>query len=210
MTVKQTVAILVACAALVPAGARAQLNIFLPAACDVKPNGLVTSGMQSLRNAFATKFADQKTKELKDAERVLLQAVSSAKPDKSAAAAWYYLGRYYLLTDDLPGADSALNTAQALEPKCSDDIDRYRRQAWVPVFNAGVQAWQAGNTDSAIAGFRRANQVYRGEPMGFIYLANLFVGKEQTDSAAKYFKLCLLYTSPSPRDLSTSRMPSSA
>ena len=25
-----------------------------------------------------------------------------------------------------------------------------------------------------------------------------------------YFKLCLLYTSPSPRDLSTSRMPSSA
>ena len=27
---------------------------------------------------------------------------------------------------------------------------------------------------------------------------------------AVYFKICLLYTSPSPRDLSTSRMPSSA
>jgi tetratricopeptide (TPR) repeat protein len=195
MTVKQTVGFLVACAALVPAGAGAQLNIFLPAACDLKPNGLVTGGMQSLRTAFTTKFADQKTKELKDAERVLLQAVASAKPDKpdkpdkSAAAAWYYLGRYYLLTDDLPGADSAFNKAQALEPKCGDDIDRYRRQAWVPVFNAGVQAWQAGNIDSAITAFQRANHVYRAEPMGFIYLANLFVGKEQTDSAAKYFKL---------------------
>ena len=28
--------------------------------------------------------------------------------------------------------------------------------------------------------------------------------------AKKYIKICLLYTSPSPRDLSTSRMPSSA
>ena len=28
--------------------------------------------------------------------------------------------------------------------------------------------------------------------------------------AARFFKPCLLYTSPSPRDLSTSRMPSSA
>ncbi len=193
MTVKRTVGLLVACAALTPAGARAQLNIFLPAACDVKPNGLVNSGIQSLRNAFVTKFADQRTKELKDAERVLMQAVSSDKPDKSAAAAWYYLGRYYLMTDALLGADSAFAKAQALEPKCGDDIDRYRRQAWVPVFNAGVQAWQAGNTDSAIASFRRANQIYRTEPMGFIYLANLFVGAQQTDSAAKYFKLAATY-----------------
>eukprot|EP00829_Urostomides_striatus_P008726 TRINITY_DN19592_c0_g1_i1.p3 TRINITY_DN19592_c0_g1~~TRINITY_DN19592_c0_g1_i1.p3 ORF type:complete len:125 (+),score=54.03 TRINITY_DN19592_c0_g1_i1:30-377(+) len=29
-------------------------------------------------------------------------------------------------------------------------------------------------------------------------------------SSSKYAKICLLYTSPSPRDLSTSRMPSSA
>ena len=31
-----------------------------------------------------------------------------------------------------------------------------------------------------------------------------------TDYSAIQFKICLLYTSPSPRDLSTSRMPSSA
>jgi tetratricopeptide (TPR) repeat protein len=192
MTVKQTVGLFVALAALLPAGARAQLNIFLPAACDVKPNNTVNGAMLSLRNAFATKFADQRTKELKDAQRALTQAVNSDKhdkPDKSTTAAWYYLGRYYVMTDDLPGADSAFAKAQALEPKCGDDIDRYRRQAWVPVFNAGVQAWQAGNTDSAIASFRRANQIYRAEPMGFIYIANLFVAAQQTDSAAKYFKL---------------------
>ena len=33
---------------------------------------------------------------------------------------------------------------------------------------------------------------------------------ENPDDAYKYTSNCLLYTSPSPRDLSTSRMPSSA
>ena len=33
---------------------------------------------------------------------------------------------------------------------------------------------------------------------------------EDVKAAVKFFKGCLLYTSPSPRDLSTSRMPSSA
>ena len=32
----------------------------------------------------------------------------------------------------------------------------------------------------------------------------------QTEKMAHFFRFCLLYTSPSPRDLSTSRMPSSA
>ena len=33
---------------------------------------------------------------------------------------------------------------------------------------------------------------------------------EDRDRLASIFRTCLLYTSPSPRDLSTSRMPSSA
>src|SRR5213079_3728894 len=140
-------------AALVPVVLPAQ-QIWLPAACDIKPgHQLVNSGMQSLKSAFSTKFADQRAKDLKDAERVLTQAVTTGNQDKNPAA-WYYLGRYYLMAGELGGADSALTKAQALASACKDDIALYRRQAWVPVFNAGVQAWQAGNTDSAIASFR--------------------------------------------------------
>ena len=163
----------------------AQTQIWLPAACDIKPgHQLVNSGMQSLKSAFSTKFADQKAKDLKDADRSLTQAVTTGKQEKNPAA-WYYLGRYYLMVEDLAGADSALAKALALAPACKEDIGLYRRQAWVPVFNAGVQAWQGGQTDSAIASFRRANQIYNAEPMGFIYLANLFVGREEPDSAGK-------------------------
>ena len=37
-----------------------------------------------------------------------------------------------------------------------------------------------------------------------------FVGRLLEEEGAKVVYVCLLYTSPSPRDLSTSRMPSSA
>ena len=51
----------------------------------------------------------------------------------------------------------------------------------------------------------------------FLYLVahmignlKIFFGAESLDLYAEWLRVCLLYTSPSPRDLSTSRMPSSA
>ncbi len=190
MTLKQALGIpaCVLAAALGGAGAPAVTQaqqIWLPAACDIKPgHQLVNSGMQSLKSAFSTKFVDQRTKDLKDAERVLTQAVTTGNQAKNPAA-WYYLGRYYLMAGELGGADSAFTKALTLAPTCKDDIGLYRRQAWVPVFNTAAAAWQAGNTDSAIAEFRRANQIYQAEPLGFIYLANLFVSRREPDSALK-------------------------
>ena len=187
MTVKHHAAIL-ACMSLavaVPTALRAQGIGFIPASCGIKPNHkLVNSGMEALRNGTNTKFAEQRTKAFKDAERDLTQAVRADGQEKNPAA-WYYLGRYYLAVNDFAGADSALTKALALAPACKEDIGLYRRQAWVPAFNSAAAAWQAGNTDSAIAQFRRANQVYRDEPLGFIYLANLFITRTEPDSALK-------------------------
>ena len=41
-------------------------------------------------------------------------------------------------------------------------------------------------------------------------IVNRLASKEKVITASEHFEDCLLYTSPSPRDLSTSRMPSSA
>jgi len=187
MTVRHHAAIL-ACLCLAvaaPSALRAQGIGFIPASCGIKPNHkLVNSGMESLRNGTNTKFAEQRTKAFKDAERDLTQAVRADGQEKNPAA-WYYLGRYYLAVNDFAGADSALTKALALEPKCKDDISLYRRQAWVPVYNTAAAVWQAGNPDSAIVEFRRANQIYRDEPPGFIYLAHLFITRPEPDSALK-------------------------
>src|SRR2546422_157167 len=190
MTVKQAVGLVVCFVAAAPCCGEAQ-QIWLPAACELKPGHyLVNSGLLYLKSAASTKFAEQRTKDLKDANRVLAQALTSAGQEKNPAA-WYYFGRYYLMTDDLAGADSALTKALALAPGCKDDIGLYRRQAWVPLYNGAIEAWQGGNTDSAIAKFRRANQIYTGEPMGLVYIADLFARANQLDSAAKYFRLAI-------------------
>src|SRR5881628_484074 len=134
MTVKRVVGM--ALAVLVGAGSlSAQARGWTPAKCDIKPGHyLVNSGVLYLINASKTQFDDQKRKDLQQAQQVLTQAVTSARQDKNAAA-WYYLGRYYQMVADLPGADSAFAKAQALAPACREDIDFWRKFLWTPVFN---------------------------------------------------------------------------
>ena len=68
---------------------------------------------------------------------------------------------------------------------------------------AAVVAGEAANATEAMEALRRGDfdAVLRWGSAFFIPLMLGFVF---------YYALCLLYTSPSPRDLSTSRMPSSA
>ena len=155
--------------------------------CDLKPGHfLVNQGYGFLKSATTTKLEDQRKKDLADAQRVLTQAVTGDQ-DKNPAA-WYYLARYYIMTDDPQGVDSAFRRAEALKPQCAADIGLWRRYLWVPAFNAGIAAWQANNTDSALASFRRANALLTNEPTGFKYSAILFYNAGQSDSALRYFR----------------------
>jgi len=156
--------------------------------CDLKPNNvLVNQGMLYLKSATTGRFEDQKKKDLNDAQRVLTQAVTTGGQDKNPAA-WYYLARYYIMSDDAQGIDSAFTRAQTLKPECKADIDIWRRYVWVPTFNAGIAAWQANNIDSAIASFRRANAMLPNEPTGIKYVATLYYNTGKADSAVTYFR----------------------
>src|SRR2546427_6420026 len=190
MTVRQAVGLIVSLLVAAPLGRAAGQGQVIQK-CEIRPgHQLVNSGALYLKSASDTKFEDQRQKDLKDAYRVLTQAVTTGGQEKNPAA-WYYLARYYEFQNDLGGADSTFAKAQELAPKCKDEIELRRRGLWVPVFNSGIQAWQAGNTDSAIASFRRANAIYTGEPAGFIYIATLLSGAGQPDSAVKDFKPAL-------------------
>ena len=196
----EVVGFLVAALALAPqVGAQQQANRWAAPKCDLKPaHYLVNSGLLYLKSATETKFEDQKQKDLRDARGVLTQALTTGSQDKNPAA-WYYLARYYILTQDLVGADSAFQRAQILKPDCSDDITIWRRFVWVPLLNAGIAAWQANNTDSAIASFRRANAILKTEPMGFKYLASLLYNAGQLDSAAAYFRIAADISAKDPK-----------
>ncbi len=154
--------------------------------CELKPGHyLVNSGVLYLRNAARTRYEEQKQKDLQDAERVLVQAVTTGGQHDNGAA-WYYLGRRYAMVGDLEGVDSAFAKAVALVPECAEDIGAWRRQLWTPLFNRGVTAYQAGVTDSAIHHFKRANVVFR-EPNGLSAIAALYANAGEVDSAARYY-----------------------
>lgn len=173
---------------------------WVPPRCDIKPGHfLVNSSVLYLKNAAETRFDDQREKDLRDAQRTLTQAVTSGGQDKNPAA-WYYLARYYVARTDFMGADSAFRKAEALAPACHDDIAYWRRNnLWIPAFNAGVNALNAGTYDSAIVLFRQALTVYDGEPQTLTTLATAFFNGGQYDSAAVYFRKAVLASS-APKD----------
>lgn len=169
------------------AAAQQQTNRWAEPKCDIKPNNpQVNQGIGFLKSATTGRDAEMKKKDMADAQRVLTQAIGSGQ-DKNPAA-WYYLGRYYLMMNDVEGADTALNKAQELQPACKDDIQLWRRYVWVPTFNAGIAAWQANNADSAIVAFRRAGYLLPTEPTSFKYVATLYYNTGHADSAIVYFR----------------------
>lgn len=167
-------------------GAAAQDRWVAPK-CDIKPGHfMVNSGLLYLKSATNTNYQAQREKDLRDAERTLVQAITQNGQDKNGAA-WYYLGRYHGLRDQVAAADTAFTRAQALLPACKDDIATWRKTLWTPVFNQGVQAYNAGKTDSAMYYFRVAAAI-RPEPVGVAALAALFANANQIDSALKYYE----------------------
>ncbi len=192
-----------------PAGGGAQqqptANKWVVAKCDIKPGHfLVNSGLLYLKSATETRFEDQRQKDLTAARGVLTQALTTGGQDKNPAA-WYYMARYYLMTQDLTGADSAFQRAEGLKAECADDINLWRRFTWVPLLNAGIGAWQANNTDSAISYFRKANAILKTEAMGFKYLASLLYQAGQLDSAALYFRQTADIAAKDPKNLQDRR-----
>jgi len=184
----RNLAVMMLCVLAARLPAQTQTNKWTGPRCELKPGHfLVNGGTQYLKAATEARFEDQRAKDLQDAQRVLTQAVTTGGQEKNPAA-WYYLGRYYILVSDPRGMDSAFTKAEALKPDCKADIDIWRRYLWVPTFNAGVAAWQANNTDSAIASFRRANALLPNDPTGYKYLATLFYNSGQSDSALHYFR----------------------
>src|SRR5215472_515719 len=161
---------------------------WVPAKCDLPGAGhyLVGSAIVYLKQSHETHFPEVQDRELKDAYRVLNQAVTSGGQDKNAGV-WYYFGRYYIERKDVSGMDSSFNKAEALAPKCHDDIYFWRHNYWVPIFNSAVHAVNAGKSDSALMYLQQAAKASPGEPDGLSLMGNLFFNNSQYVSAAVYF-----------------------
>jgi len=167
--------------------AAAQGRQFVQPTCDVnKGHYLVNSAVLYLVNAGRTRFQDQRERDLRDARRVLFEAIEEKGQDQNGSA-WYFLGRYYQEKRDLPGADSAFTRAESLLPDCRDDINENRRRLWVPILNGAVDKIKTGDNAGALTDLRLANSIFRAEPPAFYYMGQIYANEQQRDSAVKYF-----------------------
>src|SRR5581483_11333938 len=146
----------------------------------------VNEGANALREAVRDPSPGARATLLHQAKLKLFEGLSRGGKDAEPAA-WLYLGQVYLYENDFRGADSALTRAVKLAPDCAGDVDRSRQAAWLPLVNAGVELAQGGNTDSALALFRRANLIYRDSPSAYANIGVLYANRGETDSAIVYF-----------------------
>ena len=167
-----------------------------PPQCDLNTGHyLVNSAQLYLKNAASTRFADQRDRDLRDAMRVLRQALDEGRSDDGAV--WYFLARWYRVQNDIPGMDSTFDKALALVPACREDIMSHRRQVWVPVLNRGIDALRNNNLELAKEQFLRANEIYGAEPPGFYYLAQVYARQEQVDSALALYRHAIVIAADS-------------
>jgi tetratricopeptide (TPR) repeat protein len=147
----------------------------------------VQSGATYLKSGIEAEIPENRTRILGNGRKVLLEALEQNNQEKNPAL-WYYLGRIYLHQGDIVGADSALSKAETMSPACKKEIGDVRYTGWVPLVNAGITFTKEQKNDSALALFREANTIYRGQPQAYAAAAVIFANQQATDSAIVYFQ----------------------
>lgn len=153
---------------------------------NFRSNFRLNGAQQHLAAADNANHPVDKQRRAGDALRVLLEA--SAQSGVDPTALWLFMGRAYALRGDLVGADSAWRRASlTADDACKDEINRRRRNEYIPFNNAAVGHLEADRNDSALAVFRRGVVIYP-EASAFITMGNIFMQMQQEDSAVAYWR----------------------
>ena len=155
--------------------------------CEFEPgNSKIDKVIQALRGAVEK--PEQRELQLAQAKKALGEAIAQDNQSTNPAV-WYYLGRYYVIVDDVAGADTALTRAATLAPKCAEDIATYRGELLSKLLNDGLSAWQDGKQDSALGLLRVAARLDPRNPKAFATVAALYASRSNDDSALAYYRL---------------------
>lgn len=147
---------------------------------------LVDQSNMYIKAASGEDDREKREQLLHSARRNLGDAIKQGQANNPAV--WYLLGRTYVMLRDAAGADSAFTRAEELLPACAEDISEHRQVMWAPLINGAVDAMRVGDFDSAKVMLRKANAIYRGDNLGFYYMARLYGSEGELDSATHYFK----------------------
>ncbi len=148
------------------------------------------AGFNSLKKAYDAKTPADRASLLTDARQNFVSGITTEGQGTNGAA-WYYLARTALMRGDPIEADSAFTKALELVPACEIDISTHRQNNWAILGKAGIDAQQAGQSDTALALFYDANYLFRGLPHVYSNIGVIYANTGNNDSAAAYFAKAL-------------------
>jgi tetratricopeptide (TPR) repeat protein len=157
--------------------------------CDLNTGHyLIKGGTVDLKFATESPHEDERGERLEEAFDVLNQAILE-KDQADNPAAWYYLGRAYVLARDMVGADSAFRRAVTLAPDCASDVAKYAKRLASLGLNEALRTWGTGAKDSAFRFFHEAQSLDSSDAEIPLYMSIMFANDGQPDSAERYVEL---------------------
>jgi tetratricopeptide (TPR) repeat protein len=139
--------------------------------------------------SYAARRDDPQPKEKRYSRAI--ETLEPALTDEDPLPRAYLLaGLAYLGLRDYAGADSMLTKLNGADPACADVINELRFNAWVPLFNSGINSLRAGDQDAALASFLEANVIYE-DSRSLTNAANLYQQKGDNATAMEMYERAL-------------------
>lgn len=129
--------------------------------------------------SYAARSDDPQPKETRYA-RTLEKLEPALSDDDPEPRAYLLAAQAYLGLRDYAGADSMLNKLTAADAGCADLVNEARFNAWVPLYNMGVNSLRAGDQAAALEAFLKADLIYL-DSRSLTNAANIY--QQQGDNA---------------------------
>lgn len=139
--------------------------------------------------SYAARRDDPQPKE-KRYERALEKLEPALADDEPLARAYLLASLSYLGLRDHAGADSMLTKLQAAAPACTDLVQETRFNAWVPLYNQGINFLRAAEQDQALAAFLSANVIY-SDARSLTNAANIYQQRGDSETAIELYRQAL-------------------
>lgn len=138
-----------------------------------------------IASAMLAKDSAEKRSRLERALNPLQQALAKY-PDN--ARVWLEAGEVYVKLHDFSRADSAFDKAEKMYPGYAQEIMQQRLAAWGDAFEAGINAMNANDLDTALKYYQSAELMYAERPETKLNMAVIFSSKNDRANAISYFR----------------------
>jgi tetratricopeptide (TPR) repeat protein len=131
-------------------------------------------------------------------QRALEEAQNGLTADSTNPQHHFLLGQAYAGLGDYAAADRAWDAAERIYPAYELEVEPAREGAWADAFNEGVNAYNAGNVDSATAAWQKANSIFTLRPEAFQNLAAVYTQAGDYEQAIAAYRSALAAIEATP------------